>query len=82
MNSGFVGCPNCYNAFSEQIDEYIALTQYGKQHAGKLYLKNELSLEQKLANYQRELRQAILEERFEDCVSIKQKISALKENLS
>lgn len=82
ISTGFVGCKDCYKAFSAQIDEYITNNQYSTKHVGKLCLKSQLTPKQKLEQYQNELKQAISEERFEDCANIKQKILALKENLT
>lgn len=80
VNTSFVGCPNCYKVFSKQIESYIKSTQFSAHHVGKLYLKqNEMTLEEKIAFYEKKLKLAIKEERFEDCAVIKHKIIALKE---
>jgi len=34
--SGFLGCPDCYEAFSERIDPVFMRTQMGMKHVGRL----------------------------------------------
>ena len=34
--SGFLGCPDCYQAFSERIDPVFMRTQMGMKHVGRL----------------------------------------------
>ncbi|MBR2751531.1 MAG: UvrB/UvrC motif-containing protein [Clostridiales bacterium] len=36
MKSGFLGCPDCYSAFSERIDPVFMRTQMGMKHVGRL----------------------------------------------
>jgi len=33
--SGFLGCPNCYEAFGSQLDPVFCRTQMGKKHLGR-----------------------------------------------
>ena len=40
LETGFLGCENCYRVFKEQIDEYIKDCQPANIHTGKMYLKN------------------------------------------
>ena len=38
--SGFLGCPDCYETFSERIDPVFMRTQMGMKHVGRLPAKN------------------------------------------
>lgn len=78
LNTGFVGCANCYKVFKKQVDSFINSCQFSNKHIGKIYTSN-LSCEQKLRELNLELDLAIKEQRFEDCANLKRKIDSLKE---
>ena len=82
VNSGFVGCPNCYKAFASEIKAYVDENQFAQSHKGKLYIKpTHDSILDKISYYEKQLKLAIEEERFEDCRALKNKIISLKEQL-
>lgn len=80
IDSGFVGCEDCYKYFADEVTKYINSTQFSNHHIGKRYFKNNNDA-LTINDYERMLRQAITEQRFEDCMVLKNKIQALKENL-
>jgi protein arginine kinase activator len=81
IDSGFVGCENCYKIFDAEIKKYVASTQYSSHHTGKIYFNTSKEKQPTLADYELLLRKAITEQRFEDCLVLKNKIQALKEDL-
>lgn len=80
LNTGFLGCSNCYKVFEKEIKNYINSTQYSSYHNGKLCFNGKKTNAQKRELLEKELSQAILEQRFVDCQAIKQKLDELKEN--
>ena len=81
LDSGFVGCENCYKVFNEEVKRYINSTQFNAHHSGKMYFDSLSKKKLTLADYELMLRKAITEQRFEDCLILKNKIQSLKENL-
>ncbi|MBQ0017386.1 MAG: UvrB/UvrC motif-containing protein, partial [Clostridiales bacterium] len=81
VSNGFLGCENCYKVFRDEIENYINTLQVSNVHIGKrCYCKNITSKEEQISTLERELRIAISEQRFEDCLEIKNKLNKLKEN--
>lgn len=78
VDTGFLGCENCYKVFKNEIESFVKSCQISTKHVGKIYATN-LSNEQKIRELSLELNLAIKEQRFEDCAVIKRKIDALKE---
>ena len=85
INSGQVGCANCYDKFADKLSPSIEKLHGRTKHVGKNVtyteeaepeneVKNEQSEEEKL---KAELKLAIQEQRFEDAAVIRDKISEL-----
>lgn len=80
INSGLVGCSDCYDSFRKQITDMLSDVQFGTKHTGKrIEGKHEQTKEEKLADLQEQLKKAVAEERFEDAIVIKKQITELKE---
>lgn len=90
VNTGKLGCGNCYNTFEERLNPIIRKIQGANQHVGrigkvidnKIEQKLDNKLEQKNQNNQleklnEELKQAIKEERYEDAAKIRDEIKKL-----
>ncbi len=84
-NSERLGCPNCYDAFREEIENIvkrIAPNQTHKQEKLNDYIakksNKELSVEDKIANLRQEMAQAVKEERYEDAAKLKKEIKKLE----
>ena len=90
VNTGKLGCGNCYNTFEERLNPIIRKIQGANQHVGrigkvidnKIEQKLDNKLEQKNQNNQleklnEELKQAIKEERYEDAAKRRDEIKKL-----
>lgn len=80
--TGKLGCPNCYEAFREEISKVIKRIAPFEKHSQdtiKIKVKKEkLSKEEKIANLRAEMKQAVAEERYEDAAKIKKQIAKLE----
>lgn len=83
---GLLGCPECYNAFSEQLSELVLQRQDANEHIGK----NPLKLQKKSISLQAEkdfsrllesLRIAVENQEFERAAQLKDQIDQLKAKL-
>ena len=83
INSGKVGCANCYDKFEDKLSPSIEKLHGKTKHIGKsvTYTEEtekapeaEISEEEKLKE---ELKKAVQEQRFEDAAVIRDKINAL-----
>lgn len=77
LNTGFVGCAECYKFFQPLMDEVIRKCQKDNMHVGKGpngIAKNYVRL-QKLNT---ELKKAVKDERYEEAAQIKKEMEQLK----
>ncbi|MBQ9770247.1 MAG: UvrB/UvrC motif-containing protein [Lentisphaeria bacterium] len=92
QKNGKLGCPDCYKAFREILDQSLDSLHRGTTHTGKHPLpagtaaearpKPSVSLlHMNLKHLQVELEDAISAERYEDAAVLRDKISALKQEL-
>ena len=90
VNTGKLGCGNCYNTFEERLNPIIRKIQGANQHVGRIGKVIDNIIEQKLDNkleqknqnnqlekLNEELKQAIKEERYEDAAKIRDEIKKL-----
>lgn len=94
VNTGRLGCGNCYSVFEERLDPIIKKIQGSNTHIGrsgkiidnkigKKFDENKDETNQdisKLDKLQKELKQAIKDERYEDAAKIRDEIKELKDN--
>ncbi len=84
---GVLGCPECYNAFEEEVDDIVKRIQpYAEHKVDNIEFrveekKQELGKGQELIKLKSELQQAIKEERYEDAGAINKKIKKLEKEL-
>lgn len=80
--SGMLGCPNCYEAFKDEISKIlkrIAPFEQHKQQAIKLTSKaKRLTKDEKIANLRSQMAEAVKEERYEDAAKFKKQILKLE----
>ena len=79
--TGKLGCPNCYDAFREEIAKVvkrIAPFENHKQGSTKKTKAKTLSKEDKIAALRQEMAEAVKEERYEDAAKIKKQIQKLE----
>ncbi len=93
VNTGRLGCGNCYSVFEERLDPIIKKIQGSNTHIGrsgkiidnkigKKFDENKDETKEdisKLDKLQNELKQAIKDERYEDAAKIRDEIKKLKD---
>jgi len=78
--SGYLGCPNCYETFKDELKPILLNLQGNFKHIGKKKGEKftlDTSLESEIKRLKRELEYAIEEERYEDAAKIRDKINKL-----
>lgn len=71
---GRLGCPVCYQHFSEMLTDVLADCQKHNQHSGKI---PKSMVKVKVRHMERALDQAVKEERFEDAAQIRDQLKAI-----
>jgi len=79
--SGLVGCPTCYDTFSEFLKILIFKPVKSPKFKQIKFEKKQLPMA-KLATLRLQLRKAIEEERFEDAAEIRDKIKDIEDMLT
>ncbi len=79
-NSGKLGCPNCYEAFREEISRIIKRIAPNDRHKQDVISKPKKSENKidKISVLRDEMRKAVAEERYEDAAKIKKQIQKLE----
>ena len=93
LNGGQFGCANCYNTFRDKISPILQNLHGNNKHVGRIGSvskekiqfeekskkeKEVSSKESKLEKCQKELKQAIKEERYEDAAKLRDEIKKLE----
>jgi len=71
-----LGCPSCYEAFSEELSPYLRAMQKGSRHVGKAPAGEALSAE--IAALQQALERAVSAQDFEEAATLRDRIRDLK----
>lgn len=86
VNSGRIGCADCYDKFEDKLEPSIRKIHGKTKHIGKFitYSDDEKKAEEKpqvseLDSLKEQLKTAISEQRFEDAAVIRDKINELQE---
>lgn len=71
-----LGCPHCYEAFTEELGPMLAAMHKGTQHAGKIpeYLQKNLEKAVLCENLQKALADAIRAEKYEEAALLRDRI--------
>lgn len=86
--SGLLGCNECYNAFSKEIEDSVKRIQPYEQHKtdsiefNVTEEKKTNTKHKQLVDLRKQLQQAIKEEKYEDAGVINKKIKKLEKELS
>ena len=74
--SGFVGCSDCYDTFASDVEKILSRIQPATTHKGKIAGETGEKMQKAnmLKNLKVQLKQAILEERYEDAAKIRDEI--------
>lgn len=76
-----LGCPHCYEAFSEQLPRLLRRIHGGVKHVGKVYLPPDPTaseMEKRLEGLRRRLERAVQSEDFERAAEIRDQIRSLE----
>lgn len=88
VKTGKYGCANCYDVFEDRMDPILKKLQGANRHNGRLgkisnnkikfeETSNENKKDNKLEELQKQLKQAIKEERYEDAAKIRDEIKKM-----
>lgn len=83
-NTQKLGCPNCYDAFREEIANIVKRIAPFETHKQEVLIKPKTTAKkketkaEKIANLKEEMRLAVKEERYEDAAKIKKQIQKLE----
>jgi protein arginine kinase activator len=80
---GRMGCPECYSAFRDGLDNLLKAMHKGTRHVGKTpkRLVTEGQLRGNLGQLREDLAKAVKEERYEDAARLKAEIQHLQQKL-
>lgn len=84
LNEGKLGCPQCYETFSQQLPKVLKKIQSSSTHTGKEpgKLRNSNEWVKKQITVAREkLQSAIVDERFEEAAKLRDEIKELERKL-
>ncbi|MED3661675.1 UvrB/UvrC motif-containing protein [Ureibacillus sp. FSL K6-8385] len=84
LNEGKLGCPQCYETFSEKLPQVLAKIQAGTKHTGKRpgqKTDNNRLLKKQIERAREQLQLAIQDERFEDAAKYRDEIKELERKL-
>ena len=77
--AGRLGCSHCYQVFEDQMDPMLRSMHKGIKHTGKApkNFKDDRALRDQLAKLEKDLHQAVEEERYEDAAVLRDSIKQL-----
>lgn len=80
LNSSLLGCPDCYAAFREPLDQLMRQFQAGPRHQGKIPLRQggTTRLRRRIQQIRGELQQAVEREQFERAATLRDEMRALE----
>lgn len=81
--SGRLGCSDCYVTFEDGLNQMLRSMHKGLKHKGKApkNYRNTRELEAKSKKLEKELKKAVIEERYEDAAVIRDSLKELAETL-
>ena len=79
-STGLLGCGHCYDVFADAMEAMLGGIQPGTTHRGKIAGKNgeQLKRQNELKELKAQLQKAILEERYEQAATLRDKIKELE----
>ena len=83
LKQGRMGCAHCYDTFEDILKDILQNVQKSPSHIGKTPKKfiRSPDVKRRLAQREKALKQAVNEERYEDCVVLRDEIRKLKDVL-
>jgi protein arginine kinase activator len=71
-----LGCPACYEAFSEELAPLLGAMQKGTQHAGKVPASEKVTTE--IEGLKKALERAVAAQDFEEAAKLRDRVRDLK----
>lgn len=84
LNEGKLGCPQCYETFSQQLPKVLQKIQAGSKHTGKepgQSSDNNEWMKRQITAVREKLQSAIVDERFEEAAKLRDEIKELERKL-
>ena len=80
LQTGRLGCPECYRHFAEPLQSLLRRIQGHTAHVGKLPARSggDVIRERQLEQLRQQLQQFVTEERYEDAATVRDQIRALE----
>ena len=80
VNEGKVGCAKCYDVFGQELERTISGIHGQSTHAGRspAKLKDKLDVPQRIRALERELKEAIKDERYERAAELRDELNSLR----
>ncbi|NLF38232.1 excinuclease ABC subunit B [bacterium] len=81
LKSGRLGCAHCYETFADTLQDIMRNIQKGVTHMGKVPARffDAESTRRRISQIEKELREAVAQERYEECVHLRDELKRLKE---
>lgn len=78
--SGRLGCPECYEAFSEELHPLIKAMHRSEQHTGKVPVSESerMRVTNEMRELQKQLEEAVRKEDYEQAATLRDRINRLK----
>lgn len=77
LNTGKLGCKNCYSHFGEPLKESLMRLHNSKKHVGK-FPKNIVPKEISVEELKQEMKKAVSEEKYEKAAELRDKIKNME----
>ncbi len=80
IKQGRLGCAQCYQTFAEPLKDILSNVQKAPNHVGKIpkAFRRSEDKQRRIAELEADLHKAVSEERYEDCVPLRDEIRRLK----
>ena len=80
VNEGKVGCAKCYDVFGQELERTISGIHGQATHTGRspAKLKDKLDVRQRIRALERELKEAIKDERYERAAELRDELNSLR----
>ena len=87
LNTGMLGCENCYNTFENTIEELIYKINGKKRHikidksnTNKLIINNNDKIKDKISRLKEKIEKLVKEEKYEEAAIVRDEIKSLELN--
>ena len=84
INSGFLGCSQCYETFKDRVEQALRKIHGSTEHRGKFPAKSggKIKLIREIENLKKALTEAVAREEFEKAAELRDKIKELEASLN